>query len=189
MKNNTSTVVAPKSKSKVNPAKSKSKSNVKVEVKVKSSRGRPAIQPKIPTSLKWTMRDFCRVNGVDYFTGKGEKCGKLTLINFKGKNTIGDKSLIVELDEVRQPDSETGIGAKQIVYALRANLKAIEEHDAKSKAPKSKATKSKATKDYDAIKTELLADTSMPIQTSVESTDNAEESTDFIQFISKSPVA
>jgi hypothetical protein len=86
--------------------------------------GRPKYQPKYPKS-KFTMGDFLDANGVNVNTGKGKFCTRLTLVkHLKADQNLGNKSLIVKLDETREPNSKSGLGRKTYVYILRSVLSA-----------------------------------------------------------------
>ena len=108
--------------------------------------GRPKYAPKFPRTNKWTMADFMEVNGVNPETGKGENCAKLTLIQFRNRDVkLGEKSVIVKLDELRAPASVGGLGRRAFVYCLRSKLDEIQAADA-AKAAKVKPAKVKPAK-------------------------------------------
>jgi hypothetical protein len=127
--------------------------------------GRPQYTPTYPKAKKWTLADFCVANGVNPETGKGPNCSKLTLIKNLTRGLSGRNSLILQLDEYREPNHESGLGRKCNVYSLRE--KANVDTSAKpTQAPKSartaKPTKKPAkvtstTAEYEATKARLLA--------------------------------
>lgn len=93
--------------------------------------GRPKAIVKWPAK-KFTFADLCVANGVDTETGKG-KMTKLTLrkhiaadmFHFTPKGKIDRtkprrNSVIVLLDETREPASTNGLGRKCEVYQLRS---------------------------------------------------------------------
>jgi hypothetical protein len=131
--------------------------------------GRPAYEPKVPQS-KFTFADFMELNGVNFETGKGPNCSKLTLDKWlkRDKESKG-KSMIVKLDETREPNSKNGLGRKTYVYVRRSKLdtlKSAKVATGKSKvsvnvgtaAPKARKAKnvSAATSEYEAQKAALL---------------------------------
>lgn len=85
--------------------------------------GRPRYEATVPQG-KFTMRQFCEINGVDPETGKGEKCSKLTLIKFLARDAKKKgMSMIVRLkDETRAPAGEKGLGRKAFVFVRRSKL-------------------------------------------------------------------
>jgi hypothetical protein len=134
--------------------------------------GRPAYVPKIPQS-KFTFADFMELNGVDFKTGKGPNCSKLTLDKWlkRDKDRKG-KSEIVKLDETREPNSKSGLGRKTYVYVRRSKLDTLKSAKvattktkvsvnvgtATAKPRKAKGV-STGTVDYEAQKAALLAPT------------------------------
>ena len=97
--------------------------------------GRPKAEVKVP-GRKFTFADLCEANGVNTETGKG-KMTNLTLRKFLARDMYHTKlnakglpvpdrtkprrnSVIVLLDEVREPASTDGLGRKCEVYQLRA---------------------------------------------------------------------
>ena len=132
--------------------------------------GRPAYVPKVP-GRKFTFTDLMELNGVNPKTGKGPNCSKLTLDKFlKRDRALKGKSLIVKLDETREPNSKSGLGRKTYVYLRRDKLDTLKTAKvAKTKVsvnvgtaatkPRKARTVSKSTADYEAQKAALLAPT------------------------------
>lgn len=89
----------------------------------KASVGRPRFVPDIPKG-KFTMRQFCELNGVNPDTGKGEKCSKLTLIKFMARDAKrkGMSEIVRLKDETRNPAGEKGLGRKAFVFQLRSKF-------------------------------------------------------------------
>lgn len=145
--------------------------------------GRPKAEIKWPAK-KFTFADLCEANGTDFETGKG-RVTKLTLrksldrdmfhVIESGKNKGKvDKSkprrnsLVVLLDETREPASKDGLGRKSFVYVLRSRLDALKTAKAVSVSVTTKANKpgrkanksatvSSATAAYEDIKAVLAA--------------------------------
>ena len=106
--------------------------------------GRPAYKVKWPYG-KFTFNQLCLANGVAIEgakKGKGKDCTALTLRKAldrdmyhpfesgknKGKpnkNSPNRKSLIVETDETRNPNSEKGLGRKAFVFIRREKLNGL----------------------------------------------------------------
>ena len=148
--------------------------------------GRPAYVPKIP-GRKFTFADFMEANEVNPETGKGPNCSKLTLTKFldrdmynafesgarKGKANKASprkNSLVIKLDETREPNSESGLGRKTYVYLRRDKLDTLKTAKvAKAKVsvnvgtaatkPRKAKGVSTATADYEAQKAALLTPT------------------------------
>jgi hypothetical protein len=155
--------------------------------------GRPKAEIKWPAK-KFTFADLCEANGTDFETGKG-RVTKLTLrksldrdmfhVIESGKNKGKvDKSkprrnsLVVLLDETREPASKDGLGRKSFVYVLRSRLAALKDAKAvsvsvtKASKPgrKAKVTGiSGATAAYEGIKA-VLAAPSAPVADAVADT-------------------
>jgi len=127
---------------------SKNKNSKPVAKTLNRGVGRPKAVIKWPAK-KFTFADLCVANGVSTETGKG-KMTKLTLRKHiaaemfhtktvKGKLKVDREnprrnSVIVLLDETREPASTNGLGRKCEVYQLRA------KRDAAKLASKVKAT-------------------------------------------------
>lgn len=142
--------------------------------------GRPMYTPKFPRSLRWTMRDFCEVNGVNPETGKGKACSKLTLIKFldrdmhprikSGKNAgklnkavLRPDSVVIRLEETAKPESDSGLGRKAFLHCLRSRKDELKGKTAKAAVKSTRKAKTvtvdvgTGTADYEATKTALLA--------------------------------
>jgi len=101
--------------------------------------GRPKYSPKFPRSNEWTFTQFMEANGIETNPasvkfGKGPNCTMLTLRKFmtrdmwnvkgKGRNKVSrirPNSTIVNVRGVTaEPNSESGLGRRANLYALRA---------------------------------------------------------------------
>lgn len=95
-------------------------------VVVKRGAGRPRYVPLIPTG-KFSMKDFCVLNGIDILTGKGERCSKLTLVHYLDHDgVLGNNSLIVKLNETVKSASPIGLGRPGFMYQQRAEIGLID---------------------------------------------------------------
>ena len=132
--------------------------------------GRPQYEIKWPRA-KFTFTDLEIENGVNPNTGKGKNCTTLTLRKgLKRDQAKRGHSVIVCLKDIlAEPNSKSGLGRKQLVYARRSMA---EKYANKTSAPrKAKAdvpvnvstapvdATSQATVDYEAQKAALLAPT------------------------------
>jgi hypothetical protein len=101
--------------------------------------GRPKYMPKFPRSNEWTFTQFMEANDIETNPaskefGKGPHCTMLTLRKFmkrdmwnvkgKGRNKVvraRPNSLIVNVRGVTaEPNSESGLGRRANLYALRS---------------------------------------------------------------------
>ena len=133
--------------------------------------GRPQYEIKWPRG-KFTFTDLEIENGVNPKTGKGKNCTTLTLRKgLKRDQAKRGHSVIVCLKDIlAEPNSKSGLGRKQPVYARRS---VAEKYATKTSAPrKAKAdvtvnvsttapvdAVSQSTVDYEAQKAALLAPT------------------------------
>lgn len=135
--------------------------------------GRPQYEIKWPRG-KFTFTDLEIENGVNPKTGKGKNCTTLTLRKgLKRDQAKRGHSVIVCLKDIlAEPNSKSGLGRKQLVYARRSM--AEKYATAKSAPRKAKAdvtvdvantptapvdAVSQGTVDYEAQKAALLAPT------------------------------
>jgi hypothetical protein len=120
--------------------------------------GRPKYAPKFPRSNEWTFTQFMEANDIETNPdsakfGKGPNCTMLTLRKFmkrdmwivkgKGRNKVvraRPNSLIVNVRGVTaEPNSESGLGRRANLYALRA--KGVTSHVPAVKPVKATAPK------------------------------------------------
>lgn len=120
----------------------------------KQGPGRPRYIPALPRKTRFTITDVMVHNGVDMETGKGPKCSKLTVINWKNwDKSKGKNSEMVQLKGTStKSNSEIGLGRKQFVFCKRADFSAqqaeidLANETKKVKVVKVKTVKVKATK-------------------------------------------
>jgi hypothetical protein len=129
--------------------------------------GRPKYMPKFPRSNEWTFTQFMEANDIETNPasaklGKGPNCTMLTLRKFmkrdmwnvkgKGRNKVvraRPNSVIVNVRGVTaEPNSESGLGRRANLYALRVNKDSISKPAPKASAPKA----TKATRKPRAVK-------------------------------------
>lgn len=81
--------------------------------------GCPKYIPSLPKG-HFTMQGLCEANGVNFKTGKGKRCSKLTLVHFIDRELNSRKGLIVRIkDETAEPNHKKGLGRKAYVYTRR----------------------------------------------------------------------
>lgn len=154
--------------------------------------GRPRYTMKFPTSAEWTFTQLMARNGVETDPkskrfGKGEDCTMLTLrknmeadmylhkegkpLISKWRTRVNARSQVVLVEGVTaEPDSESGLGRRALLYRLRSVPAKVHAKPAKV-APKAKAPRkartpktapgdvSESTKQYEEIKAILAAPT------------------------------
>lgn len=134
-----------KIKMKTSKAKNKSVKVINPKRSTATGPGRPSYSVKWPKG-KFTFQDLCELNGVNFETGKGKFCTKLTLRKHLAADAARKgKSLIVQLDESREPSSANGLGRKVFVYISRESQKAASDRKA-AKASVNVGTAKESTK-------------------------------------------
>jgi hypothetical protein len=137
--------------------------------------GRPKYMPKFPRSNEWTFTQFMEANDIETNPaskefGKGPHCTMLTLRKFmkrdmwnvkgKGRNKVVracPNSVIVNVRGVTaEPNSESGLGRRANLYALRA--KGVTSHvpavkPVKATAPKTAKVSTAKVKTPRAVRT------------------------------------
>ncbi len=107
----------------------------------KGKAGRPKYQPVVPAG-KFTFQELEIANGVDPKTGRGTKCTALTLRKFLARDAQrrNMSEFVVLKGVLESPNSERGLGRKQLVYARRSEAKQflanVETPKAKKTTPK-----------------------------------------------------
>ena len=120
--------------------------------------GRPRYTMKFPTRKEWTFTDLMNANGVETNPkskrfGKGDNCTMLTLrknlkhdmylLDKKGKILrVNPRSQVCLIDGVTaEPDSESGLGRRALLYCLRVNKDNVSKPVTKASTPKATIAK------------------------------------------------
>lgn len=89
--------------------------------------GRPKYAPKFPRSKEWTFTQFMEANGIEINSdsakfGKGPNCTMLTLRKYMARDNQkkGHSEIVSVRGVTAEPNSESGLGRRANLYALRS---------------------------------------------------------------------
>ena len=131
--------------------------------------GRPRYDIKWPKSREFTKKQICETNDIDMRRkvngklndnwGKGPRCTLLTINKGVARDLAKrGHSVLIRLKETAEPDSESGLGRRATLYALRAKGASVKHATVvppktsakpatvKTSAPKSKTSAKTSTK-------------------------------------------
>lgn len=115
----------------------KMKGNAKMNKNTKNTEHRGVGRPKV--EVKWPKGRFTRRDAY----ALNPELAELTVLNHLKANLVGKDSLLVKMDEVKEPLAKTeatkGLGKKQFVYCRRSAIEA--GHRAKANLNKAKQSK------------------------------------------------